>query len=136
MRLVDMGGHHINWIGAVAGAILGSARGGGIVGGIIGSLVGNWVEEKVRAYLKKPSPRKSSDVSAPPPRSASPYDILGVDSSASDEEVKCAYREKVKHLHPDTLRGKDLPDEVIDTVSERMAQVNAAWAAIRRERSL
>lgn len=125
----------MNWIGAVSGAILGSARGGGIVGGLVGSVVGNWVEEKVRAHLKKPSPGKPSErKSAAAPEPSSPYDILGVSSDASDEEVKRAYREKVKRLHPDTLRGKDLPEEVIETVGDQMARVNAAWAAIKRER--
>ena len=45
-----------------------------------------------------------------------------------------AFQYKVKHLHPDTLRGKDLPGEVIETVGNQMARVNAAWAAIKRER--
>jgi len=31
-----------------------------------------------------------------------PYQILGLDKSASDEEVKKRYRELVKKLHPDT----------------------------------
>ena len=125
----------MNWIGAVSGAILGSARGGGIVGGLVGSVVGNWVEEKVREHLKKPSPRKPLErEAAAVPEPSSPYDILGVPRDASDEEVKRAYREKVKHLHPDTLRGKDLPAEVLETVGKEMARVNAAWTSIKRER--
>lgn len=126
----------MNWIGAISGAVIGSARGGGIVGGLIGSVIGNWIEEKVREYLKKPSQKNSpKDVSAPR-RSSSAYDILGVSCDASDEEVKKAYREKVKALHPDTLQGKDLPQEVIDTVNGHMARVNEAWAEIKRERSI
>ena len=125
----------MNWIGAVSGAILGSARGGGIVGGLVGSVVGNWVEEKVREHLKKPSSGKIPEKEPfAAPELSSPYDILGVPRDASDEEVKRAYREKVKHLHPDTLRGKDLPDEVIETVGKEMARVNAAWTSIKRER--
>ena len=128
----------MRWIGAVAGAVLGSARGGGIVGGLIGSVIGNWVEDKVRDYLNKPSSGKSQRQEPyNPPESVSPqspYDVLGVSPDASDEEVKHAYREKVKHLHPDTLRSKGLPDEVIETVNAQMARVNAAWTAIKNER--
>ena len=130
----------MRWIGAVAGAVIGSARGGGIVGGLIGSVIGNWVEEKVRDYLNKPSSGKSrreerfaSPESASP---QSPYDVLGVSPNASDEEVKHAYREKVKHLHPDALRSKGLPDEVIATVTDQMARINAAWESVKRERRL
>ena len=130
----------MRWIGAVAGAVLGSARGGGIVGGLIGFVIGNWVEEKVRDYLNKPSSGKAQrhGSSAPPePVSPqSPYDVLGVSPDASDEEVRHAYREKVKHLHPDTLRSKGLPDEVIATINDQMARINAAWESVKRERSL
>lgn len=130
----------MNWIGAVSGAILGSARGGGIVGGLIGSVVGNWAEEKVREYLgKKNSTDRPSDSAACGPAvktALSPYDVLGVPPDATDEELTRAYREKVKHLHPDTLRGKDVSDEVIETVNEKMARVNAAWTAIKSERNM
>lgn len=128
----------MNWIGAVSGAILGSARGGGIVGGLIGSVVGNWVEEKIRERLKKPQSRSSENreprYSASEDISVSPYDVLGVSPHATNEEVKRAYREKVRRLHPDTLQGKDLPEEVIETVNDQMARVNAAWSAIKNER--
>lgn len=128
----------MNWIGAVSGAILGSARGGGIVGGLIGSVVGNWVEEKIRERLKKPQDRSSGNKEPRYPASedisVSPYDVLGVSPHATNEEVKRAYREKVRRLHPDTLQGKDLPEEVIETVNDQMARVNAAWSAIKNER--
>ena len=128
----------MRWIGAVAGAVLGSARGGGIVGGLIGSVIGNWVEDKVRDCLGKPASgkarRQESSVQSKPDTPRSPYDILGVSPDAPDEEVKRAYRGKVKHLHPDALRSKGLPDEVIATVNDQMARINAAWEAIKRER--
>jgi DnaJ like chaperone protein len=62
--------------------------------------------------------------------------VLGVSPDASDEEVRHAYREKVKHLHPDTLRSKGLPDEVIATINDQMSRINAAWESVKRERSL
>ena len=62
--------------------------------------------------------------------------MLGVSPDASDEEVRHAYRDKVKHLHPDTLRSKGLPDEVIATVNDQMTRINAAWETIKRARRL
>lgn len=38
-------------------------------------------------------------------RQASPYDVLGLSPSATDEEVRQRYRELVKRLHPD-VAGK------------------------------
>ena len=127
----------IRWIGAVAGAVLGSARGGGIVGGLIGSVIGNWVEDKVREHIGKSSSVKPPESKpAAPVEPRSPYDVLGVEPSASNEDVKRAYREKVKHLHPDTLRSKGLPNEIIAAVTDQMARINAAWEAVKRERFL
>ena len=51
------------------------------------------------------------------------YRVLEVDPSASDEEVKQAYRRLAKKYHPDANPG----DAV---AAERMAQVNAAYDEI------
>ena len=59
-----------------------------------------------------------------------PYKVLGVSPSASDDEVKAAYRELVKKYHPD--RYADSP--LADLAGERMAQVNAAYDEIQRMR--
>ena len=76
--------------------------------------------------------------SAPPPRDklAEAYSILGVSSTASDDEVKKAYRLKAKKYHPDTLRAQGLPDEMVGKATEQMARVNAAWSEIKSARGL
>lgn len=67
---------------------------------------------------------------------AEAYATLGVEPSASDDEVRRAYREKAKKCHPDVLRSQGLPDEMIGRATEKMAQINAAWATIRSHRGL
>ena len=67
---------------------------------------------------------------------ADPYEIMGCTRGASDEDVKSAYREKAKQLHPDVLRAQGLSEELIAKANDQMARVNAAWAEIRRERGI
>ena len=52
-----------------------------------------------------------------------PYKVLGVPSSASDEEVKAAYRELARKYHPDAYVGNPLSD----LAAEKMKEVNEAY---------
>ena len=65
-----------------------------------------------------------------------PYAVIGCLRSSSDDEVRRAYREKAKHLHPDALRAQGLSDELLSRANDQMARINAAWATIRKERNL
>ena len=56
-----------------------------------------------------------------------PYAVLGISSSASDDEVKTAYRNLAKKYHPDNYASA--PD-VADLAAEKMSQVNEAYDAI------
>ena len=65
-----------------------------------------------------------------------PYEVLGCIRTATDDEVRRAYREKAKQLHPDALRAQGLSEELISRANDRMARINAAWAEVRRERGI
>lgn len=69
-----------------------------------------------------------------PQRRIDPYDVLGCSRNASDDEVKRAYREKAKQLHPDALRAQGLSEELIAKANDQMARVNAAWNEIKQTR--
>lgn len=60
-----------------------------------------------------------------------PYSVLGVDPSASDEEVKRAYRELARKYHPDNYQNNPLAD----LAEEKMKEINQAYDAINRQRS-
>lgn len=59
-----------------------------------------------------------------------PYKILGVSPSATDEEIKTAYRELAKKYHPDNYAGSP----IADLASEKMKEVNEAYDQIMNER--
>ncbi len=66
----------------------------------------------------------------------SPYEILGCDSSASDDELRRAYRAQAKKHHPDLLRAQGLPEEMVARATEQMARINNAWEEIKRSRGI
>lgn len=82
--------------------------------------------------------RRQSEPPPRPPRDelAEAYSILGVSSTASDDEVKKAYREKAKKCHPDVLRAQGLPEEMIGKATEQMARINEAWSRIKSARGI
>ena len=49
-----------------------------------------------------------------------PYEVLGLQRGASDEEVKKAYRDLAKKYHPDVNPGDK-------TAAEKMNKINAAY---------
>ncbi|MBO7308630.1 MAG: co-chaperone DjlA [Kiritimatiellae bacterium] len=67
---------------------------------------------------------------------ADAYSQLGVSPSASDDEVRKAYRSLAKRYHPDTLKAQGLPEEMVARANERMSKINAAWSAVKKERGL
>lgn len=60
-----------------------------------------------------------------------PYKVLGVPSSATDEEVKKAYLALARKYHPDKYTDSDLAD----LASEKMKEVNAAYEEIQNMRA-
>ena len=59
-----------------------------------------------------------------------PYQVLGVSPSATDEQVKAAYRELAKKYHPD--RYDDNP--LSELAQEKMQEINEAYDAIVKMR--
>nr|WP_305910278.1 co-chaperone DjlA [Methylomarinum sp. Ch1-1]MDP4522212.1 co-chaperone DjlA [Methylomarinum sp. Ch1-1] len=64
------------------------------------------------------------------------YAVLGIDSSASDGEVKKAYRRLMGQHHPDKLVAKGLPEEMMTLAKEKTQQVRKAYETIRESRGL
>ncbi len=58
--------------------------------------------------------------------------LLGLNAGATDDEIKRAYRQKVKELHPDRLHAQGLPESMIQQATERMAAINAAYERLKK----
>ena len=60
-----------------------------------------------------------------------PYSVLGVSESASDEEVKRAYRELSRKYHPDSYVDNPLKD----LAEDKFKEVQEAYDMIMKQRS-
>lgn len=87
-------------------------------------------------YEWERSRRGVPDPDAEPSPREDAYEVLGCTRASSDDDIRRAYREKAKQLHPDALRAQGLSDELLSRANEQMARINAAWSEIKRERGL
>lgn len=64
------------------------------------------------------------------------YNVLGVEKTASDGEVKKAYRKLMSQHHPDKLISRGLPEEMLKIATEKTQEIKAAYDQIKQERNL
>jgi len=62
------------------------------------------------------------------------YAQLGLKSSASDAEIKKAYRKLVSQFHPDKLVSRGLPEEMMDIAKTRVREINTAYDLLKQSR--
>ncbi|HIW42068.1 MAG TPA: DnaJ domain-containing protein [Candidatus Mediterraneibacter vanvlietii] len=60
-----------------------------------------------------------------------PYDVLGVSPSASDDEIKKAYRDLTRKYHPDA----NVDNPLADLAEEKFKEVQEAYDMIMKERA-
>ena len=60
-----------------------------------------------------------------------PYEVLGVSPSASDDDIKKAYRELARKFHPDNYHDNPLSD----LAQEKMKEINEAYDAVTKQRA-
>jgi DnaJ like chaperone protein len=66
----------------------------------------------------------------------SPFGVLGLEPSASDAEVKAAFRRLARENHPDVLTAKGVPAELTTLATRKMQAITEAYRAIAKERGL
>lgn len=63
------------------------------------------------------------------------YKVLGVSPSASDAEIKKAYRKLMSENHPDKLAGRGLPESMREMAEERTREISHAYDVIKDARN-
>jgi DnaJ like chaperone protein len=64
------------------------------------------------------------------------YKALGLESDASDQQVKTAYRRLMNQHHPDKLVAKGLPDSMMEVAKERTREIRSAYERIKEHRAI
>jgi DnaJ like chaperone protein len=64
------------------------------------------------------------------------YAVLEIDSSASDSELKTAYRKKSVEFHPDKVQARGVPEDILKFSSEKFTEIQGAYEMIKRSRGL
>ncbi|MCR4659025.1 MAG: TerB family tellurite resistance protein [Bacteroidales bacterium] len=63
-----------------------------------------------------------------------PYKVLGIERTATDDEVRKAYRRMAMKYHPDKVEG--LGEEVRRNAEAQMREINAAYDEIKSQRNM
>jgi DnaJ like chaperone protein len=64
------------------------------------------------------------------------YRVLGVEPTASDGDVKTAYRRLMNQHHPDKQVARGLPDAMLEIAKERTSEIRAAYEAVKAHRGM
>ncbi|MCH9744472.1 MAG: co-chaperone DjlA, partial [Gammaproteobacteria bacterium] len=64
------------------------------------------------------------------------YEMLEIKSSATDAEVKKAYRRMMSKNHPDKLIAEGLPPEMIKIATQKTQQIKDAYELIKQSRGI
>ena len=65
-----------------------------------------------------------------------PYQVLGVRRTASEADIKAAWRRLARQHHPDTMIAQGMPEEAIELATRQLAAINAAYDLVCKERGI
>ena len=92
------------------------------------------VIERIAAYLNISASDKESIRNMFIPDTNAAYKILDIDPSATDGDIKRAYRRMARKYHPDTVNH--LGEDFREVANEKFRKVNEAYEQIKKERNI
>ena len=110
--------------GAISDVELDFLRAAGRVFGLRG-FVDRWYDS-LRDSAEPPPPADDLDDA---------YRILGVTPQSTPDEIKKAWRDKAKEYHPDKLRAKNLPENIVKLAESKFRQAQSAYERIKQARN-
>ncbi|HYQ00866.1 MAG TPA: co-chaperone DjlA [Polyangiaceae bacterium] len=90
------------------------------------------LEALLRSATQTTSTRDCAPSSKSPLENA--YVALGVSATASEADIRAAYRKVIRENHPDRLASKGLPESMRVVAEERTRELNAAFDQIKKAR--
>jgi len=84
-----------------------------------------------RARLGRPSPGARLEQEGP-----DPYAVLGLARNATDQQVRDTWKALMRENHPDSMTARGVPAELVRRAAGKVADINAAWDRIKRERGI
>ena len=63
------------------------------------------------------------------------YEVLGVSKTASDAEIKKAYRRLMSQNHPDKLAGKGMPESMREMAERKTSEISNAYDIVQQARA-
>ncbi len=95
----------------------------------------NWRSEEFVHLLRMVSGHAQfGGIQAESEKLAAAYELLGVQESVTDQEVKKSYRRLMNQHHPDKLVAKGLPEEMIEIATQKTQDIKAAYELIKKQR--
>jgi len=64
------------------------------------------------------------------------YATLGLQPTATDADIKQAYRRLIRQYHPDRLVSQGLPEEMMEKARVRVSEINTAYDALKQARGI
>jgi DnaJ like chaperone protein len=87
-------------------------------------------------YSYKQEHAKSKQTQTVKSEIAMAYEVLSIDKTATDAEVKKSYRKLMSQHHPDKLISKGLPEDMLKFATEKTQKIKAAYEVIRKSRGM
>ncbi len=91
---------------------------------------------RLHAQAGSRGPGRAGGARPSPDVLADAYEVLGVARSATDAEVKRAYRKLMSENHPDKLMARGLPESMLEVAKQKTQAIQAAWERVRESRGM
>lgn len=63
-----------------------------------------------------------------------PWRVLGLERTASADDIKARYRKLAREHHPDSLMAQGLPQEFVESANRKLSAINAAYDEVMKAR--